>query len=51
MIELKKKSEWDELEGLNEEDFYAEDNIENALEDDEISAEEAGFIKGFMEED
>lgn len=34
-----------------EEDFDTQEAIDTALEDDEISSEEAGFMKGFLEED
>lgn len=31
-------------------DFYKQDYIEEALEDDEISNEEEGFMVGYLEE-
>lgn len=34
------------MEGYGEEDFY--EGFEAALDDDEITAEEEGFMKGFM---
>jgi hypothetical protein len=34
--------------GYND-DFYSGDEIANLLEDDEISSEEEGFMRGYME--
>ncbi len=49
MINLAKKTAWEEED--IEEDFYSTGTTEVALEDDEISAEEAGFMRGFLEEE
>lgn len=48
-----KKREYDFLfdEEDDEETLYTEDGINLALEEDEISSEEAGFMKGFLEEE
>lgn len=47
----KKKYDFFEDEDLEDENFYTEDGIESALEEDEISSEEAGFMKGFLDEE
>lgn len=36
---------------FEDENLYTEDGIDSALEEDEISSEEAGFMKGFLEEE
>ena len=36
---------------INEEEFFSEESLNEMLEDDEISSEEAGFLKGYMAED
>ncbi len=48
-----KKREYDFLfdEEDEEENLYTEDGINSALEEDEISSEEAGFMKGFLDEE
>ena len=53
MVKLARKFAWDEDEDRNidEENLDEGEIIESALEDDEISAEEAGFMRGFLEED
>jgi hypothetical protein len=33
----------------SEDDFYSEGEIETLLEDDEISASEEGFMRGYMD--
>ncbi|MDP1729254.1 MAG: hypothetical protein Q8L27_03570 [archaeon] len=35
---------------INEEEFFSEESLNEMLEDDEISSEEAGFLKGYMDE-
>jgi hypothetical protein len=34
---------------IDEENIYAEDSVEMLLDEDEISAEEEGFMLGYME--
>ena len=47
-----KKREYDFLfDEDEEENLYTEDGINSALEEDEISSEEAGFMKGFLDEE
>ena len=36
-------------EEIDPSDIYEEENVENFLEDDELSPEEQGFMKGYME--
>lgn len=38
-------------EDYEDENLYTEDGIESALDEDEISSEEAGFMKGFLDEE
>ncbi len=46
----KREKDFDE-EDFWDENIYTEDGIDTALEDDEISSEEAGFMKGFLDEE
>ena len=36
---------------INDEEFFSEDNINEMLDNDEISAEEAGFLTGYADDD
>ena len=38
-------------EYLDDEEFGEEEDIEKKLDDGEIDAEEAGFLKGYMEDE
>ena len=48
---MTKKKEFLEEDEIIEENIYTSDGIDLALEDDEISSEEAGFMKGFLEDE
>ncbi|MEK6839862.1 MAG: hypothetical protein AABX72_02900 [Nanoarchaeota archaeon] len=39
----------EELAYENEDGFYTEEEIETLLEDDEISASEEGFMRGYID--
>ena len=45
---MKKKSEEHDFE-LSDDDFYTEEEIETLLEDDEISASEEAFMRGYID--
>jgi len=38
-------------EGLEEEDIYEQDSIDDLEESDEIDSAEAGFMRGYIEDD
>jgi hypothetical protein len=46
---METESWYDEEEWFDEENIYSEDARELELEDDEISPEEAGFMRGYEE--
>jgi len=45
---MKKKNEEHDFE-LSDDDFYTEEEIETLLEDDEISASEEAFMRGYID--
>lgn len=47
-----REDEWDEIrEDELSNDFYTDQEIDVLAEDDEISAAEEGFMRGYLEED
>ncbi len=45
---MKKQNEEHDFE-LSDDDFYTEEEIETLLEDDEISASEEAFMRGYID--
>ena len=37
-----------DTEEEHEDDFYSEESLEMSIEDDEISGEEEGFMRGYL---
>ncbi len=46
---MKKELGGEELVEMEDEDFYTEEEIETLLEDDEISASEEAFMRGYID--
>ncbi len=49
MPQKSKDRRTDEPQELTEEDFYTEEEIEELLEDDEITTAEEAFMRGYMD--